>query len=333
MDTIPFDEIAAGASVRVTTIDGQHNLSVRDTLMHICGINKKRACEKWDRLPDDMRSELAELVHLFQFPGQGNKPEPVITFKGALKLVMMVSGAKAALYRSAMVKILTRYYAGDGTLLEEVEANAQSSAPVQQMARAALAEKEPVVHNEVVLTNKRKLEELEIAKLEAEIEARQAETKAKLAESEARQAENEARRLQANHEHVSKCSASYQGMCKDTVMDERARLIFKDLYLNMALLQTPKQQAITDGAAPAKPSPVKPISLSLVAGDLGMWLSTRDLISLGVELKKRYVAKHGKAPSKHEQLCDGRVTRVNSYTEEDRPLVEQVLRWHADGRV
>ena len=80
-------------------------------------------------------------------------------------------------------------------------------------------------------------------------------------------------------------------------------------------------------------SEAQTISLSQLARDLGMWLSTRDLISLGVELKKRYVAKHGKAPSKHEQLCDGRVTRVNSYTEEDRQLVEQVLRWHADGRV
>jgi hypothetical protein len=327
MDAIPFDEIAAGTSARTCIIENLQYLSIRDTLMHVCGLTQKRANEKWERLPEDMKEELAAFCGQYRFPGPGNPtPSPVITFKGALKLVMMVSGAKAALYRSAMVKILTRYYAGDGTLLEEVEANAQSSAPVQQMARAALTEKVPVVHNEVALTNKRKLEELEIAKLEADIEARQAETKAKLAE-------NEARRLQANHEHVSKCSASYQGMCKDTVMDERARLIFKDLYLNMALLQTPKQQAITDGAAPAKPSQVKPISLSLVAGDLGMWLSTRDLISLGVELKKRYVAKHGKAPSKHEQLCDGRVTRVNSYTEEDRPLVEQVLRWHADGRV
>jgi hypothetical protein len=64
-----------------------------------------------------------------------------------------------------------------------------------------------------------------------------------------------------------------------------------------------------------------------------MRLPTNVLSSIGTELSKRYVAKHGKLPSKHDQFCDGRVTRVNSYTEEDRPLVEQVLRWHADGRV
>jgi hypothetical protein len=44
-----------------------------------------------------------------------------------------------------------------------------------------------------------------------------------------------------------------------------------------------------------------------------------------MDLKKRYVAKHNKAPTKHEQLCDGRVTAVNSYMEADRDLVEAAL--------
>ena len=30
-------------------------------------------------------------------------------------------------------------------------------------------------------------------------------------------------------------------------------------------------------------------------------------------------------PYKHDQLCDGRVTLVNSYTEQDRPLVTEAL--------
>ena len=340
MDTIPFDEIAAGTSARTCVIENEQYLAIRDIFMHISSLSTLRANEKWRLLPDEVKNEVAEFLGKFQFPGKGNKPEPVIKFKGALKLVMLISGSKAALYRAAMAKILTRYYAGDGTLLEEVEANAQSSAPVAQMARAALAS-EPVVQNELAVTNKRKLEELTIAKLETEIEGRRAETKAKLAENEARQAEtkaklaeNETRRLQANHEHISKCTASYQDMCKDTVMDERARLIFKKLYLNMAMLQTPKQPSITDGASPANPDPATPISLTQVAGDLGMRVSKNELISLGSEVSKLYVAKHGKLPSKHDQLCQDKVLRINSYTEEDRPLVEQVLlRWRAEGRV
>ncbi len=74
-----------------------------------------------------------------------------------------------------------------GTLTDEIRANAQSDAPIAQMARAALvAEAVPVLQEGTTtmsLGNKRKLEELEIAKLEIELEARQIENKAKEAES------------------------------------------------------------------------------------------------------------------------------------------------------
>ena len=63
-------------------------------------------------MSDKIKNEVAEFIGNFKFPGKENKVEPFITFKGDLKLVMMVSGEKAALYRSAMVKILSRYYAG-----------------------------------------------------------------------------------------------------------------------------------------------------------------------------------------------------------------------------
>jgi hypothetical protein len=80
-------------------------------------------------------------------------------------------------------------------------------------------------------------------------------------------------------------------------------------------------------------SEAQTISLSQLARDLGMQLSWNDSILTGIELKKRYMAKHGRVPPRSKTVCDGRVIMVNSYTEEDRPLVEQVLRWHADGRV
>ena len=70
----------------------------------------------------------------------------------------------------------------------------------------------------------------------------------------------------------------------------------------------------------------------MIAAEMGLKIPSNDLISVGVELKKRYVAKHGKDPSKHDQLCNGRMTKVNSYTESDRALIEEVLRWHAAGK-
>ncbi len=42
------------------------------------------------------------------------------------KLAMFLSGDKAAFHRAAMVSILSRYYAGDDSLTDDIEANAAS---------------------------------------------------------------------------------------------------------------------------------------------------------------------------------------------------------------
>ena len=300
MSLVSFDEFSPGSNARMCLIQNEQYLSTRDVLMYTCGLNKKRANEKWERLPEDSKQELTAFCGQFRFPGPGNPtPVPVITFKGVLKLIMLVSGEKAAMHRTKMATILQRYYAGDGTLTDEVEANSQSDAPIAQMARASLISETVPVQNELSLSHKRKLEDLELRKLELEI-----------GDSEVG--------------YLVKCSNGYRNMCEDTVMDDLAKLIFKDLYLNMAMLQGRPGAMITNGEV----APNKPISLSLVAGEMGLKIPNKELISVGIELKKRYVLAHGKPPSKHDQLCDGRVTMVNSYSGSDRPLVEEVLRWH-----
>ena len=171
MATIPFDDIVPGATVRFTVIQGMQYLSVRDILMHLCDLTAKRASEKWERLPTEAKNEIADCLCNFKYPGQGQSEQPVITFKGALKLAMLVSGQKAALYRSAMVNILQRYYAGDGSLTDEIAANAQSDAPIHQIARASIAAEYVLmpVQDEESLSRKRRLEDLEIEKLELEL--------------------------------------------------------------------------------------------------------------------------------------------------------------------
>jgi hypothetical protein len=139
MATIPFDELVPGATARLAVIEGLQYLSLRDVIMHLCGSSSKTASKRWERYSDDVKEEVATFCRHFQFPGQGSKPELVINFKGCLKLAMLVSGENAARHRSAMVNILSRYYAGDGSLTDEIEANAVSTSPVAQMARNALA--------------------------------------------------------------------------------------------------------------------------------------------------------------------------------------------------
>jgi len=48
--------------------------------------------------------------------------------------------------RGFCTKILTQYFAGDVSLLKEIEANAASNAPISQMARVALASNQSLEH-------------------------------------------------------------------------------------------------------------------------------------------------------------------------------------------
>lgn len=338
---IPFDEIAAGATARLVVIQNVQYLSSRDVIMHISGQNNKGASKIWERLPASRKEELSTECRTWKFPGAGQVEQVVISFKGILKLIMWIGGENAKNYRSKMVSILQRYYAGDGSLLEEVEANAQSAGPIQQMARASLAADMAQEEDALSLPFKKRRLELEMAQMEAEVEAQQIANRTAELENEAKKIANrsaehdsEAKRIAnrvSEHEHISKITGSYKDLCRDTVMDERARLILKDNFLNMAMLQGSHPPAGAAGGGQGLLTNGKPISLSLVADELKVKLSQSELISLGQELKKIYVEKHGKPPSKHSQLCGGRATLVNTYMESDRPLVEEVLRRHVGG--
>ena len=190
------------------------------------------------------------------------------------------------------------------------------------MARASLAAETDAVQEEDAfsLQFKKRRTELEFAMMEVDLEAKKAAVRAA-----------ELANTVTEREHLAKITENYRELCEDTIMDERARLILKDNFLNMAMLQA-VQGSEAGGLALITNGQGKPISLSLVADQLGMKLASNELISLGLELKKRYVEKNGKQPSKHQQLCGGRATMVNTYMETDRPLVEEVLRWHMAGR-
>ena len=120
---IPFDEIVAGASVRVAVIKGLQYLSVRDLIMHLCGKNNDEAGLVWRRMTLDKKEVLGKDLAAFQFPGRGAGEQPVITFPGALKLLMMLSGKRVQLYRTTLAGILSRYFAGDPELIQEIEHN------------------------------------------------------------------------------------------------------------------------------------------------------------------------------------------------------------------
>jgi len=114
-------------------------------------------------------------------------------------------------------------------------------------------------------------------------------------------------------------------------LDDRTRLMIQDAMQN-SILNT--MHSVSTGMGGGQGGPMlltngtsanAPISISSVAAALKYKPSSSDYKRIGMDLRKRYLKKHGKAPTKHDQLCDGRVTYVNSYTEQDRALVVEVL--------
>ena len=68
---------------------------------------------------------------------------PVMTIQGLQRLLVILGGKHAGEFRTIVLGVFTRYMAGDRSMIEEIQANAASDAPVHQAYRQALAQ-EPV---------------------------------------------------------------------------------------------------------------------------------------------------------------------------------------------
>ena len=91
--------------------------------MHVCGKDCDHAGQVWRRVPEIHKTEIHDSLTTFKFPGRGQSVQNVITFPGAIKLMMFLPDENAKKHRSTMVKILQGYFAGNPSLLAEKEAN------------------------------------------------------------------------------------------------------------------------------------------------------------------------------------------------------------------
>ena len=161
---ISFNELIPGSEgVRYTDINGLTYMSIRDIIMAVCGKDNNDAGRIWRNLPETYKNEVQQFLLNFKFPGRGQSEQPVITLQGALKLIMWLPGNMAKDFRSKACDILTRFLAGDASLHAEIEANAQSSEPINEFARASMPEP-----TEEQLENRRNFAELK-ATLQANI--------------------------------------------------------------------------------------------------------------------------------------------------------------------
>lgn len=234
---------------------------------------------------------------------------------------MFLPGEVAKKNRSIMSQILIRYYAGDRSLIQEIEANAASDAPVAQMARASLADEERAPENAISSNHKRALEDLEV-------EERAVNLRHKNALAERAENENKIQHIRGQLGVFNEVTDRYIFLSSPSAeLDERARLIFKDSLLNFVVRfnQAPMPAiAGADGVAPVAP-PVGFLTISTVASGLGYKFDSAQLKRLGARVAQAYFRKYSASPSKHDQFVDGAVRKVNTYQETDRELIEEAI--------
>lgn len=132
---ISFAEIVQGrdASVRVT-VDGM--IYAVDLVMVVTGLSRDDAGKTLRRLSDETfpSDKLSERT----LPGKGNAHTKLVSFQHAIELIMVLPGQVAKEARTQFSNIIKRYMAGDESLKDEIDANAQSGSPLARMARASV---------------------------------------------------------------------------------------------------------------------------------------------------------------------------------------------------
>jgi hypothetical protein len=150
-----FLRLAGDATVRATiTADGEHVFSVYDFLDLVCPNSKSYASVTWSRLTDEnsvYRDEIKFTMVYLKLQNVGLSDDkkrrfrktPVMTLQGLQHLLVILGNKVSAEFRQIVLGVFTRYMAGDRSMLQEVEANAVSDAPIHQAYRQALTQ-EPV---------------------------------------------------------------------------------------------------------------------------------------------------------------------------------------------
>lgn len=261
------------------------------------------------------KKEVDTLCIYLKFPGSGQRETPCATIRGLQRYLMMLGGKVAAEFREIIEGTFTRVMAGDQSLIEVINANAVSQAPVQQAFREALAQ-EPVapVLDDACLGKKRERDEILIDPL--------AERRLQLEEAEFRLRERE-----KALEHMNRGMELMDSLQTRQNIDERTKLQFEDHIKNVILSASSHYRpvkAITSGSPAVNET--ESLSVSVVAVEMGYKCSDREIINIGRAMARKYKEKYQRDPPKHKQYVKGNYVPVNSYMERDRGLMEQAVR-------
>lgn len=130
-----LNDIGLDAYVRYKRYDDGVRLAEIDVVKAVTGKNKEYAGQILRRMSGEVQDELRANCTEYNFNGKGERKTTLITFQGALKLIMALPGINARDLRTKFADVLQRYFAGDPSLVSELIDNNQSAAPINSVAR------------------------------------------------------------------------------------------------------------------------------------------------------------------------------------------------------
>ena len=249
-----------------------------------------------------------------------------MTFRGLQRLLMILGGKVAASFRALVETTFTRVLAGDKSLIEVINANAESTAPGPTMAREALrSDPSPgnILPDDFLdrATFKRKWDELEFEERQVALEER------KIAiEKEKVVIEKERKELKEQDLTFFKNSIQLLKTIHGNVLDERTTMQYEELVKNSTF--TGINETTNSGVWESSG-----ISIGIIAAKMGYTnCSDGQLSQIGLKMANEYRAKYNQNPSKHKQVHKGRMIDVNSYTERDLDMMKEVIKKYMDSQ-
>ena len=294
---ISFAEVVKGRSADVYgTSDGC--LFLLEFVMVATGSTRNYAGQVVRRLEENDIFPSSKIEER-KIPGKGLTK--LVTFANAIELIMVLPGAIAKETRVQFANIIRRYMAGDSSLHEEINQNAQSTSPIAQMARESL-KTDPVL--------KRKLDEMELTRRELELVKMKSELKVMEAETQALSMKN-----------VETFKGLMDMFDPDWQRDTRLKLKTQDWIKDIVFNQAPQEE---------DSSSTKLITISEVAQKMGYNLTRGDLTRVGKKVAEAYRKKFKKDPPKCSRFVDGAVREVNGYTDKEYDLIANEVKDFVD---
>lgn len=220
--------------------------------------------------------------------------------------------------------IIRKHLAGDQTLHAEINANAVSDSPIAQLARAS-------IESPATVELQKDAHAKASPEMDVVVRKRQMERDDALFEMEL--AERKQQLLQLTMTTQKTLMDTYRSLCPNMVIDDRARLMFKDNLLNIASQSTSSSitsvsshMAIGNGIPAVTNASPKPLTISTVAAEMGLNLDNKQLKEVGRRMARWYRVEYGEEPGTHEQFVEGAVRFVKSYTDRDRGKLESVIK-------